>query len=49
MIVVRMSVHLDLAGTGFDLRGALYVAGTAGIIDLSVCGGEKRWWDEDRR
>jgi hypothetical protein len=45
----RMPVQLDSVGTDFDLRGALYVASAAGIIELGVRGGEKRWWDEARR
>ena len=36
--MVGMPVHLDLAGTGFDLRGALCVASTAaGIVKLGAC------------
>lgn len=44
---VAVEEHLDLAGTCFDPSGRwVYVASTGGIVEWSVRGAEKTWWDE---
>jgi hypothetical protein len=44
---VRYDDDLDLAGTCFDPSGGfVYVGSTAGVVEYSVRGAEKRWWLE---
>lgn len=44
---VAVQEHLDLAGTCFDPSGRwVYVASTGGLVEWSVKGAEKTWWDE---